>query len=218
MITNREPPKKQNHAACWGCLKNCDPNLIYALEAMLSSSTISHTQLWQPIICDTQTTTFWAGKDIRSALTQPVSLSSQDEKVGDGSSTTSCQEFGGKKKMSNLLHNSNIYAFKWIQRMRWHDSVKTVLDILHLQINSHHFTFIILSWLSIVLIQKIFCLFVLFCSKLHWGRTSPTDVLPQCVKCLVISLPPLLSMAHIYYIFAALETRLCTTELTSCSS
>lgn len=111
---------------------------------------------------------FWAGKDIKAALTQPVSLSSQDEKVGDGSSTTSCQEFGGKKKMNNLLHNSNIYAFKWIQCMRWHDSVKTVLDILHLEINSipsfyiQWFQCILLSWLSIMLIHKIF-LFVLFC-------------------------------------------------------
>ncbi len=36
-----------------------DTNSIYALEAMLSSSTISYSQLWQPIICDSQTASFW---------------------------------------------------------------------------------------------------------------------------------------------------------------
>lgn len=51
------PWKTASHSI-WAS-QDCDTNSIYAREAMLSSSTISHTQLGQPIISDTQTTTFW---------------------------------------------------------------------------------------------------------------------------------------------------------------
>lgn len=51
------PWKSTSHSI--RALQDSDTNSIYALKAMLSSSTISYTQLWQPIICDTQTATFF---------------------------------------------------------------------------------------------------------------------------------------------------------------
>lgn len=61
MITNAvvQLTLKKNTSHSIRASQDSDTNSIYALEAMLSSSTISHTQLWQPIICDTQTATFW---------------------------------------------------------------------------------------------------------------------------------------------------------------
>lgn len=56
---------------------------------------------------------FGTGKDIKAILIQPVSLSSQDDRVGDCSSTTCCGEIGWKKDghPGSFFSNSDTFSY-----------------------------------------------------------------------------------------------------------
>lgn len=79
------------------------PAPIYGPRATFSGSAISHTQLWQPIICETQTATFWG------ALERISRQSSNSQSAYLAGMTGLCVG----EKMDDLLHCS---AYEYTRR------------------------------------------------------------------------------------------------------
>lgn len=97
---------------------------------MLSSSTISHTQLWQPLISDTQTATFLGCEGYQSNPHLASRLIWHDGGVGNCSGTTCSGEIGWKQDGQSDRFPFEEYAVvfiswlnileRWRRMRRWH--------------------------------------------------------------------------------------------------